>query len=81
MISLGICLEFCPNRRLSLSLTGTEKLADLALHWPGLLELPSDEVPFDRFSLNRIFEAGFGTHKCSDRTLRSAVTLPIFLKC
>ena len=74
-------LRFCRNRGLSLSHSGTEKLADLALHRPCGLELPSDELSFYRLAFKRIFEAGFGIHKRGDSTLKSRVTLPIFLKC
>src|SRR5580692_5367912 len=80
MISLRTCPRFTRNRGLSLSHSGTEKLADLGLHWPGRLELPSDELSFYRFALNRIFEARFSIHKRGCSTLKSRVTLPIFLK-
>jgi len=53
---------------------------DLALHRPRGLELSLDELPFYRFALERIFEAGFGIHKRGDSTLKSGVALPIFLK-
>ena len=53
---------------------------DLALHWAGGLELPSDESSFYRFALKRIFEVGFGFHKRGDSMLKSRVALPIFSK-
>ena len=53
---------------------------DLALHWAGWLELPSDESSFYRFALKRIFEVGFGFHKRGDSMLKSRITLPIFSK-
>ena len=53
---------------------------DLALHWPGGLELPPDELSFYRLALKRIFEADFGIHKRGDSTLNSRVALPIFSK-